>query len=211
VLVVGHTSVKWDDFVAKARKFANQTHEPGETKSTIFGNLLFLNDIRTKYTDFQTNKGERGSHPIHGTSLLELVILTRHLQATDPRDKLYALIGMANGVRSSDWEVIPNYNLSAAEVYRLFALWYITRRRNIEMFSLGARNQITSPSLSEIPLPSWVPDLTRLDPGTPLPKLPYLSSGYIDLRYTFAESSSTDTTYTKPVPRYFMQTSTTAE
>lgn len=115
-------------------------------------------------------------------SLLELMFLTRGFQATDPRDKLFALIGLAGDVLSSDWEVMPNYDLSVAEVYRRFALWHLTRKRHFEIFSFGRNQDLPlSPQLES--LPSWVPDLTRPDFTAPLPKLEYLSTNYIDLRY----------------------------
>ncbi|GFP58807.1 hypothetical protein TASIC1_0011017400 [Trichoderma asperellum] len=101
---------------------------------------------------------------------------------TDPRDKLFALIGLAGDVLSSDWEVTPNYNLSVDEAYRRFALWHLTRKRQFEVFSFGRNHDLPLSSQLES-LPSWVPDLTRSDFTAPLPKLEYLSTNYIDMRY----------------------------
>ncbi|KAI1079009.1 heterokaryon incompatibility protein-domain-containing protein [Whalleya microplaca] len=181
VVVVGRSTASWDDFANASRRTETQLQQPGENIKEK-QNLIFLDDIRTKYKHFTVSRGERGTFRVQGHSLLELLFLTRNFQASDPRDKLFALIGLANDVHSSDWEVLPNYSLAVLEVYHRFALWYITRRRNIELFSFGVDRD--APPLAGLDtLPSWVPDLTRSDMARPFPKLHYLSVDYIDIRY----------------------------
>ncbi|KAI0002681.1 heterokaryon incompatibility protein-domain-containing protein [Xylariaceae sp. FL0662B] len=185
IVVVGRSSVSWDDFANASRRTESQICQPGEHIGEL-QNLIFLDDIRAKYKHFSTDRGERGAFRVQGHSLLELLFLTRNFQATDPRDKLFALVGLANDVHSIDWEVLPNYSLAASEVYHRFALWYITRRRNVEMFSFGV-NRDAPPIVGLETLPSWVPDLTRPDMARPFPKLHYLSAEYIDIRYDLAK------------------------
>jgi hypothetical protein len=63
---------------------------------------MFLDDIRLTYKIFLHAKGERESYSLQGINLLKLTFLTPRFQASDPRHKLFALIGPANDVRSSD-------------------------------------------------------------------------------------------------------------
>lgn len=176
MIVTRDSVISWDEFgkaaLALRRQFNAYRMETQHQSNESIENFYFLHDMRERH---RMRRKKRHS-------LLELMFLTRGFQATDPRDKLFALIGLAGDVLSSDWEVMPNYDLSVAEVYRRFALWHLTRKRHFEVFSFG-RNQdlLLSPQLES--LPSWVPDLTRPDFTAPLPKLEYLSTNYIDLRY----------------------------
>ncbi|KAK6080316.1 heterokaryon incompatibility protein [Seiridium cupressi] len=54
-------------------------------------------------------------------------------------------------------------------------------------YSLFGRDEAIALSPELDALPSWVPDLRRPDLAAPLPKLPYLSSNYIDLRYELSK------------------------
>ncbi|RFU79323.1 heterokaryon incompatibility [Trichoderma arundinaceum] len=175
-MVTRDSMIPWDKFatiVSRLRvqfnEYRIQTQHPD---SQSIENFYFLHDMRERH---KRRRKERHD-------LLELLFLTRGFQATDPRDKLFALVGLAGDVLSSDWEVTPNYNLSVAEVYHRFALWHLTRKRQFGIFSFG-RSQNRSPFPELEALPSWVPDLTRPDFAAPLPKLEYLSTKYIDLRY----------------------------
>lgn len=176
MIVTRDSIISWDEFskaaLALRRQFETYRMKTQHKSNESTENFYFLHDMREKH---KMRRKKRNS-------LLELMFLTRGFQATDPRDKLFALIGLAGDVLSSDWEVTPNYDLSVAEVYRRFALWHLTRNRQFEVFSFGRNQDIAlSPQLES--LPSWVPDLTRPDFTAPLPKLEYLSTNYIDLRY----------------------------
>ncbi|KAL7919896.1 heterokaryon incompatibility domain-containing protein [Trichoderma austrokoningii] len=176
MIVTRDSMISWDKFARAVlelrRQFNTYRMKTSHQGNESIENFYFLHDMREKH---KMRRKKRHS-------LLELLFLTRGFQATDPRDKLFALIGLAGDVLSSDWEVTPNYDLSVAEVYRRFALWHLTRKRQFEVFSFGCNQDLPlSPQLES--LPSWVPDLTRPDFTAPLPKLEYLSTNYIDLRY----------------------------
>jgi hypothetical protein len=93
--------------------------------------------------------GRRIRH-LNGTThdLLDLADKCRELEATDPRDKIYALLGLAE---DDQFEV--DYDQSVREVYRRFAEACIERSGTLDVFNfvIGSyRNDI----------PSWVPDWT---------------------------------------------------
>ncbi|KAK4061994.1 uncharacterized protein Triagg1_10157 [Trichoderma aggressivum f. europaeum] len=176
LIVTRDSMISWDQFARAVLELRTQFDtyrmKTQHRDNQSMENFYFLHDMRQK------RKKKRSQRH----NLLELLFLTRGFQATDPRDKLFALVGLAGDVLSSDWEVTPNYDLSVAEVYHRFALWHLIRKRQFEIFSFG-RGQGLPLSLELEPLPSWVPDLTRPDFAAPLPKLDYLSVNYIDLRY----------------------------
>lgn len=89
----------------------------------------------------------------------------RFAKSSDPRDKVYAFIGLANHsmapFRSHPNALVPNYNLSVQEVYTEVARVLMTSYRNLSWLS-----HVEDASQRSIPgLPSWVPDLSvPLDP-----------------------------------------------
>jgi hypothetical protein len=50
------------------------------------------------------------------TSLQEALLLHRHSDALDPPDRIYALLGIITDPQEAN--VLPNYALSTAEVYK---------------------------------------------------------------------------------------------
>ncbi|KAL7958014.1 heterokaryon incompatibility domain-containing protein [Trichoderma compactum] len=85
LIVTRDSMVSWNQFAKATQHRDNQSME----------NFYFLHDMPQK------NKKKRSQRH----NLLELLFLTRGSQATDPRDKLFALVGLAGDVLSSDWEV----------------------------------------------------------------------------------------------------------
>jgi hypothetical protein len=102
--------------------------------------------------------------------LLDLLFMSRHLGATDPRDKIYALLGLGKH------DISPDYSMSPHSVYTDFALQMIglvtseaarratlglemtphdleVRRAMVMISCAGRHNQRLSREL-----PSWVPD-----------------------------------------------------
>ncbi|KAI0547896.1 heterokaryon incompatibility protein-domain-containing protein [Xylaria curta] len=79
-----------------------------------------------------------------------LLPLTRELEATDPRDKVFAMLGLVNMSRLPT--VKCDYTLSVKEVYTSFARAMIIQEQGLSVFSsiMGHSNKLS--------LPSWVPD-----------------------------------------------------
>ena len=90
---------------------------------------------------------------------LETLLYTyRRCLASDPRDKVFALVGMATGLIAAAY--VPNYSIDVIEVYRNLATHLIITERNP-----NALVHCTHIAGSQAPLlPSWVPDWSqRLD------------------------------------------------
>jgi hypothetical protein len=114
----------------------------------------------------------------HGGGLLELLVIGCDFEATDPRDKIYALLGLAREplVANDPDAIYPHldedeildpfvidYNMSVSEVYQNLVKYFINRDLNLDiiLFAAGIRNEASSG------LPSWTPDWRTSDMSLP--------------------------------------------
>ncbi|KAI9933594.1 hypothetical protein MW887_008067 [Aspergillus wentii] len=83
------------------------------------------------------------------TGLKKAIAHSRICQATDPKDKVYGILGLFES------QLIPvDYNVSISEVYRRFTQAVIERTDSLHLLhNLGIHRKIEG-------LPSWVPDYT---------------------------------------------------
>ncbi|EMT74130.1 Heterokaryon incompatibility protein 6, OR allele [Fusarium odoratissimum] len=93
-----------------------------------------------------------------GQDLLELVCLTKRCHATDPADKIFALIGLAG---EKTYGIVPDYTKTKPEVFTEFALKVISETRNLEILNYC---DVEDPTVEErLPLwaPRWHHEVTR--------------------------------------------------
>lgn len=87
--------------------------------------------------------------------LQSLLHSTRSFQATDPRDKVFALFGLSGESRTPDsWPkaLLPNYGRSTRDVYTEVTLYCIQRTRTLTILS-----QVDNEPGDDMEYPSWVP------------------------------------------------------
>ena len=92
-------------------------------------------------------------------SFLSLTALLRDMRArkaTDPRDKVYGLLGIAFG--QSESKVRPDYTKEWPTVYTDMTNWLLAHDRKLSILKL-----VEVKARMEIQLPSWVPDLRSCD------------------------------------------------
>jgi hypothetical protein len=92
-------------------------------------------------------------------SLLDLLFECRAFVSTDPRDKIYALCGLADDVRSGALKIVPDYKKSVNALYQEVAYLTMKGGGNPNVLSIP-RVPKPSPYLELADLPSWVPDWT---------------------------------------------------
>lgn len=91
-------------------------------------------------------------------SLLTLLAETRRFKATDPRDKIFSLLGISNEGSNVDFQrdnnLQPSYRKDVVEVYRDLARFYIAKEpQELDVLShVQHTNDLTGGSF-----PSWVP------------------------------------------------------
>jgi hypothetical protein len=91
--------------------------------------------------------------------LVEALTAARSLQATNPRDKIYSLLGIINsknksGVATHKTSVFPDYAETINKVFIEVARLAISQTQTLEILSHVGR----SPEQTADGLPSWVPD-----------------------------------------------------
>jgi hypothetical protein len=95
---------------------------------------------------------ERGKAREHRMELLDLLQRFRYCIATDPRDKVYSLLGLSSDVEQGDIGI--DYMLPPQEVYKNIVFFFLARHKTLDI--LGAVMHQDS-DLGNF-LPSWVPD-----------------------------------------------------
>ncbi|XP_014554397.1 hypothetical protein COCVIDRAFT_28549 [Bipolaris victoriae FI3] len=116
--------------------------------------------------------------------LLRLLTSLRPRLATNPRDKVFAIMGLLKGNRQ-DLHIVVDYTASVKEVYRATAVEIIRRTDNLDMFSHCIHTE--APSEEEACLPSWVPDWNISETMC----MPLIRNDFDELRRYEATSDST--------------------
>jgi hypothetical protein len=102
-----------------------------------------------------------GGNEVRNTHLLEVLQLTATLQATDPRDKIFGVLGLVFRApidKKRPFRPINiNYDLSTCEIYTRFATALIIDLPSLYLIVW----EVPYGDLRDFKLPSWVPDFSR--------------------------------------------------
>ncbi|KAG6361223.1 hypothetical protein INS49_009447 [Diaporthe citri] len=101
-----------------------------------------------------------------------VIIQTRHLHCQDPRDKLYALIGVCKALSR---KLKVDYLAPARDVYTSFAKGEI--EAGGELYTILTAGLYNPGDGDDLDLPSWVPDLR----GTTTVDTRYIGGAYLEL------------------------------
>src|SRR5205814_4267541 len=120
-----------------------------DSRPQLYRPLMYLEDLRTK-----------ASHYNHPTHFRYLLVAFRLSQASDPRDKIYALLSLAWKERppfSTHPDVlVPDYTVSTKTLYIKTTRVMIQSYGNLRILS-----HVEDHSAREMhDLPSWVPDFS---------------------------------------------------
>ncbi|CAH0044163.1 unnamed protein product [Clonostachys solani] len=92
------------------------------------------------------------ANPSHQTPYLSVILpLTRELQAANPHDKIFSVLGMAD--RTNMPPLHLSYSLPVSEVYARTAKAMIAQEQGLSVLS-----SVRGPDRQDRNLPSWVPD-----------------------------------------------------
>ncbi|KAK0715467.1 heterokaryon incompatibility protein-domain-containing protein [Lasiosphaeris hirsuta] len=121
------------------------------------GNIKGLLDVHTHRQKVQ----RQGSDPSFAdfSDKVHPVLKFAASNCTDPRDKIYGLLGIMN-----DEEIpVPDYSLPIRDVYTDFFKRYVNRSQCLNMFLGRAGIDCLRRELEDdLGLPSWIPDLHRI-------------------------------------------------
>jgi len=116
-----------------------------------------------------------------GNTLFNLLVLSDTMRASDPRDRIYALLGLASDAQEFPR---PDYTLSVAEVYQSFASAFVAKGLGPQMLALASRVP------SDRSYPSWIPDWQEGFIGFGLEQFSDFSSGRDDKTFDVRAGTS---------------------
>ena len=129
--------------------------------------ILNLKNLRKNWQQGETVLGMTSEtdsvYKAHTGKLLDLLMFGRAFDSTDPRDKVYAVLGLAGdpieGLTESEAlpgqeRMVVDYSSSVSEVYQRVAKYMINRDRNFDILCILSTHR--GPESGD--LPSWTPD-----------------------------------------------------
>lgn len=131
----------------------------------LMGNVTYDNPFRVLGNQ---------SQDIERPSLISLLIGFSYFQATDPRDKVYGLIGLAPAHERAN--IVPDYNLSAEQVFLSTTIAILEQSGNLDILCSVAKRPAQEAETQVSGLPTWVCNYANGDPHTLLPEYNFLRS-----------------------------------
>ncbi len=119
--------------------------------------LVDMADIAVGRNIFHNYNHLRKPSGLAPYSLIDLMSVFRDAQTTDPKDKIYALRGIAKDAEDTP---TPNYAKSARDVFLEFGRYFILQGRGIDLICEAGFNK------ASLELPSWIAHW-KSDQGVP--------------------------------------------
>lgn len=159
-VICGRSVMDWDVFadVVRDLKYGGITAKvlSSQAESASY-NVLEMQRARMKYSwnrrNFQKYQPKRLSH---------LLLSTSSAQCSDPRDKIYGMLGLAGDINKEEltgfWAPDYSERNTSVDVFKRFAVWNLRRNTSLECLSYATEQ---NPQDEEhLSLPSWAPDWT---------------------------------------------------
>jgi len=102
--------------------------------------------------------------------LLSVLSVAQHFNCSDPRDHIYAVLGLPWRRDVEDFDFMPDYTCDASTTLTRFAARFL--RQSMQPLNLLLRTTDTRIP-SDMHLPSWVPDWSRQQQILPLAHAPF--------------------------------------
>ena len=184
----GSSTISWDDLQHVTRLLLAAGWRGPFIKDAPQPRMLpraptFAKTISNIRLGFPMSQGERGM------SLSLLLCVTRRFLASDPRDKVFALIGLASNIKSQS--INPDYARPTVDVYRDITGYLITTEQSLTLLSTVEDISHRKPDSS---LPSWVPDYNYHENiftfGFPIGRIQYSAAGSTPVSVRWSPASS---------------------
>ena len=147
-VLLGTERLPWDEFLA-----ADSLMDDHFLDSSIPPDIIGIHSIPAFRRIRRRRQHEGGYDAIH---MCDILHFTRFLAASDPRDKIYAFMGLFDQTSIGKWLPQPNYRRDVADVYTSFAASYALNGFTLSMLQLASTSQTSREHQWSVP--SWVPD-----------------------------------------------------
>ncbi|KAL9026238.1 MAG: hypothetical protein Q9196_005063 [Gyalolechia fulgens] len=142
LLLCGTKSVPWMDFLDA---FAYSIEQPSLMNILNPDTIVYALGLLSACRAVQRGPGQR---------LLDLLLQHRQCGSSDPRDKVFALCGLANDTGPNRLNIKPDYRRHKVEIFTDVAKSILLRSGDLDLLSVPRR----STASAEVDLPSWAPD-----------------------------------------------------
>jgi len=141
--------------------------------------------VVAKIGDYQ-QETESGTNT--ALDIFSTIQISRSVDATDPRDKIYGLLALMPDDLTQ--HIHPDYTAPVASVYASFTQQTITLAKSLNILQM-----VTPHTDNTLSLPSWIPDFTSPQRLCSLGSIPHTASGTTTPKVTFSKSptNTTDT------------------
>jgi hypothetical protein len=185
VVGCGQKWIPWSDFTNAAFHISMRAWDVGPEYMVVGPNGSPLSHLVVMLEGARSRPTGR----IYNT-LPELLQATRDRRAKDPRDRVYALLGL---VQSEKLRLLkPDYSKSVREVYIETTRWCLETYSNLDVLAIGQATYSEtddSDAFLQLALPSWVPNYT-VPCSTGFSRGGYKASGDTLLNLGFTEDST---------------------
>lgn len=162
----GNRILPWSKLM-NAAQLLDETHLDMVLKAYIINMLdkpKFKDSIKTKLFDNRLNNqqifGKLSKMSAKSLNLGQLLYFSRCFNATDPRDHIFAVLGMWDAsqiCRGTSFQIKPDYDSPVADIYVHATYMAIYEARDLGMLGL-----VEDSTFRDDPeLPSWVPDYRK--------------------------------------------------
>ncbi|KAH8657709.1 heterokaryon incompatibility protein-domain-containing protein [Xylariales sp. PMI_506] len=168
-MVCGTTTTTWDVLLAGvvlAALFSPRIlrGRPEEILNRgIFRMSALWGPFHARIHDLDNANGEFANLPM--MDLLSLLWATLAFDATDSRDKVYALLGLVDE-EHRPLGIVPDYTISTSECFRRTACAILKQTKTLDLLLSDHRAAKTDDTITNN-LPSWVPDWSSKAPDSP--------------------------------------------
>lgn len=129
--------------------------------------LFYLRELQTEiwkvFPFFFLQKSSPLANRVGDVTMAQLVALTHEFEATDPRDKVFALVGLLPTNSQERFVFAPDYSIGTRRLCVRAAKYWLETTQTLDVISAwdGLHKTSEGDRMRESVLPSWVPDLTR--------------------------------------------------
>ena len=155
VVMLGGNQISWKLVIESARAYI-------KLDLLSITNTTVLKDAEKSVATFLGTPTLKND--FHCRSLIMLLISFRHCYSSDPRDKVYALLGLAND-QGPQQMVSVDYSKSVEAVYLECAQFLVRNGNGMEMLTVAGIPQKRKDTDLKLSLPSWVPDWSGEGPN----------------------------------------------
>ncbi|KAH8174995.1 heterokaryon incompatibility protein (HET) domain-containing protein [Sarocladium implicatum] len=159
----GHRRVPWDDFI-RSTVLQTRNHDRYGQSLRQMNRFEFARQLWQARVSFHVARGQQkylpawysqyasATHESYSTDMLDMLVLARARLASDPKDKVFALLGVSTGF---DWQAngTVDYGKTTAQVYQDFAVEYMASRKDYR--ALSYLNRLSRPEFLHRQMKRW--------------------------------------------------------